>query len=101
MYDVSNSNGNRGSIAMRMKQNLNQNNEGYSNQKQQPMIRSGGMMNFRQEQPEIQNNIYEDKITVPSNNGIAKIRPQDILMSNDEPSNPSGRIQMINKMNNV
>ena len=65
------------------------------------MIRSGGMMNFRQEQPEIQNNIYEDKIIVPSNNGIAKIRPQDILMSNDEPSNPSGRIQMINKMNNV
>jgi hypothetical protein len=64
------------------------------------MIRSGGMMNFRQEQPEIQNNIYEDKITVPSNNGIAKIRPQDILMS-DDPPNPSGRIQMINKMNNV
>ena len=66
------------------------------------MIRSGGMMNFRQDQPEIQNNIYEDKITVPSNNGIAKIRPQDILMSNDEPpSNSGGRIQMINKMNNI
>ena len=31
-----------------MRQNQNSNNEGYSNQKQQqPMIRSGGMMNFR------------------------------------------------------
>jgi hypothetical protein len=69
------------------------------------MIRSGGMMNFRQEQPEIQNHSIEDKITVPVNHGIAKIRPQDILMSNDDNQgqnqNPSGRIQMINKMNNV
>jgi len=66
------------------------------------MIRSGGMMNYRQEQPEIQNNIYEDKITVPTNNGIARLRPQDILMNgNDESQTPSGRIQMINKMNNV
>jgi len=57
------------------------------------MIRSGGMMNYRQEQPEIQNNIYEDKITVPTNNGIARLRPQDILMNgNDESQTPSGRI---------
>jgi hypothetical protein len=43
---------------------------------------------------------------VPSNNGITKIRPQDILMGgsddiqNQNPG-PSGRIQMIKKMNNA
>ena len=75
---------------MRMRQNQNSNNEGYSNQKQQqPIIRSGGMMNFRQEQPEIQNNIQDDRIIVPPNNGIARLRPQDILMSNDDNQGPT------------
>ena len=63
-------------------------------------------MNYgRQEQPEIDNTMDEDKITVPSNNGITRLRAQDILMSYDDAAasnqnGPSGRLAMINKMNN-
>ena len=43
----------------------------------------------------------QDQIIIPSQHGITKLKPSDILMSPSAPQQeePSGRMQLINKMN--